>query len=77
MYQSQVGLFKSAEDFATNLIATLTFYSAVTELVDWMEDVEAGMSDPTLPEDVKAQVLVDYNHIQKHFNQFTGSLPQN
>jgi len=77
MYQNQVGPFKSAEGFVSNLIKTLTFYSAVTELVDWMEDVEAGMSDPSLPDDVKAQVIVDYNHIQKHFNQFTGSMPQN
>tara|TARA_B100000700_G_C15043148_1_gene856398 strand:- start:1017 stop:1250 length:234 start_codon:yes stop_codon:yes gene_type:complete len=76
MQQIQVGLFKNAEDFAANLVQTFVFYSAITELIDWMSDVEAGLDDPTLPDEVKAQAMLDYNQIQKHVSQFTGSMSQ-
>jgi hypothetical protein len=77
MIQPQTGPFANAENFAANLMKMIMFNSAVVELVQWMDDVEAGMKDPELPPEVKAQVIVDYNEIQKHFNQFTGSVPQN
>lgn len=72
----QVGPFKKAEEFADSFAKMIIFNSAVVELMDWMSDVEAGLNDPTLPEEVKAQVKIDYNEIEKKFTQISGSMPK-
>lgn len=74
MFINDVGPFKEAGKFAENFNNMLIFNAAVFELMDWMEDVEAGLKDPSLPEDVRAQVIVDYSEIKKRFNEISGSI---
>ena len=74
MQMYQVGLFRDAENFVNNFVKMLEFNSEVIELMDWMRDVQAGLDDPTLPDDVKAQAIIDYNEIQKRFDAFSTSM---
>ena len=74
MLGNDVGPFGEAGKFAENVYSMLIFNTAVFELIDWMEDVEAGLKDPTLPAEVKAQVFVDYSEIKKRFNELSGSI---
>lgn len=74
MFVNDVGPLSEAGKFVENFVSMLVFNAAVFELIEWMEDVEAGLNDPTLPADVKAQVFVDYNEIQKRFNKISGSI---
>ena len=69
-----VGPFASAGKFAENMLKTLIFNTTVFELMDWAQEVQAGMSDDTLPDEVKAQVLVDYKEVQRRFEQLSGSM---
>ena len=75
MQMYQVGPFKDAECFVDNFVKMLAFNCAVIELMEWMSDVQAGLDDPTLPADVKAQAIVDYDEIEKRFNEYSGSMP--
>jgi hypothetical protein len=46
------------------------------ELISWEKDVTNGLQDPTLPEEVKAQALLDKVEIQTRFStlrSMTGS----
>jgi len=70
----QVGPFAKAGVFAENFVQMLIFNSSVFELMEWMDEVEAGLNDPTLPREVKEQVLVDYNEIKRRFSAISGSL---
>lgn len=72
----QVGPFKEAEKFADSFAKMIIFNSAVVELMDWMSSVEAGLNDPGLPAEVKAEVAVDYNEIEHRFSQMSGSMPE-
>jgi hypothetical protein len=74
VFLEQVGPFRDAGQFINNLMKTMVFKSSVFELMSWMEEVEAGLKDPGLPPEVKAQVVVDYQEIQRRFNQITGSV---
>jgi len=74
MLVDKVGPFSQAGKFAENVYNMLIFNATVFELLDWMEDVEAGLKDPELPEEVKEQVFIDYNEIQKRFNEISGSI---
>jgi hypothetical protein len=74
MIVNDVGPFSKAGKFAENFTNMLIFNAAVFDLIDWMQDVEAGLKDPSLPEDVKAQVFVDYAEIKKRFNEISGSI---
>ena len=69
-----VGPFASAGKFAENMLQTLIFNTMVFELMDWAAEVELGLNDDTLPDDVKKQVLVDKNEIQRRFNSISGSM---
>ena len=71
---SPVGPFGKAGKFAENMLQSLILNVAIFELIDWAEEVQAGMQDETLPEEVKAQIAVDYNEIQRRYNQLTGSM---
>ena len=69
-----VGPFSSVGKFANNMLQTMIFNTMVYELLDWAEEVESAKTDPTLPEEVKAQVIVDYGEIQRRFSQISGSM---
>ena len=72
----QIGPFGKSESFAVNLINSFSYYSAVMELISWEKDVSNGLQDPTLPEEVKAQALLDKVEIQTRFDtlrSLTGS----
>lgn len=74
MYVNDIGPFSEAGKFAENFSNMLVFNATVFELIDWMKDVEAGLKDPSLPEEVRAQVFVDYSEIKKRFNEISGSI---
>ena len=74
MLVDKVGPFSQAGKFAENIYNMLIFHATVFELLDWMEDVEAGLKDPDLPDEVRTQVFVDLNEIQKRFNEISGSI---
>lgn len=71
-----IGPFGKSERFAVNFVNSFTYYAAVMELISWEKDVASGLQDPTLPEDVKAQALLDKVEIQTQFSalrSMTGS----
>lgn len=69
-----VGPFGKAGKFAENMLQSVILNTAVFELMDWAQEIEAGMSDSSLPSEVKAQILVDYNEVQRRFAQLSGSM---
>lgn len=75
MLPINVGPLAKAGDFAVNLYYALTFNAAVPALIQFIEEVELGLTDPDLPESVKQQVHVDYNEIRQSFDNMSGSIP--
>ena len=72
----QVGPFGKSESFAANFVNSFVYYSTVMELISWEKDVSNGLQDPTLPEEIKAQALLDKVEIQTRFStlrSMTGS----
>ena len=71
-----VGPFGKSESFAVNFVNAFTYYATVMDLISWERDVANGLQDPTLPEEVKAQALLDKVEIQNRFStlrSMTGS----
>lgn len=72
MYEKN--LFVNANLFATKFVNSLMLNVAIIELVDWSTDVDNGLNDMTLPDEIREQVLFDYREIEKQFTQMTGSI---
>jgi len=70
-------LFINSNLFATRLINSLLQSVAIMELMEWSVDVNNGLLDSTLPDEIKEQVLFDYKEIEKQFTQMTGSINGN
>lgn len=68
-----VGPFGEANQFADRLYSTLTVNLVIAELATWLNDVEIGLKDPSLPQEIKAEVKKDFVDINARFNQLTGS----
>ena len=69
-----VGPFAKTNKLAENMLKSLIFNTMVFELMDWAQEVEAGLADETLPNDVRRQVLVDHQEIKRRFSQLSGSM---
>ncbi|MBC8408640.1 MAG: hypothetical protein H8E12_07975 [Rhodobacteraceae bacterium] len=63
--------------FATRFINSLMLNAAIVELIEWSIDVDLGLNDMTLPDEIRKQALFDYREIEKQFTQMTGSINGN
>ena len=61
------GPFEEAALFAYRFSAMLIMDSACTEVAQLEHDVEIGLSDLGLPEEIKAQVMIDYSAIRERW----------
>ena len=68
-----VGPLGDASQFATRLYSSLAINLAIAELATWLNDVEMGLNDPSLPHEIKTEVQKDFIDINARFNQLTGS----
>ena len=68
-----VGPLGEANQFADRLYSTLAVNLVIAELATWLNDVEIGLNDPSLPQEIKAEVKKDFVDINARFNQLTGS----
>lgn len=75
MYEKN--LFVDTNLFAVRFVNSLLQNAAIMELVEWSADVNIGLLDSTLPDEIKEQVLFDYREIEKKFTQMTGSINGN
>ena len=75
MYEKN--LFVDTNLFAVRFVNSLLQNAAIMELVEWSTDVNIGLLDSTLPDEIKEQVLFDYREIEKKFTQMTGSINGN
>jgi hypothetical protein len=77
VYMYEKSLFVNANLFAVRFVNSLLQTAAIMELVEWSADVNIGLLDSTLPDEIKEQVLFDYREIEKQFTQMTGSINGN